>query len=134
MSREMKFFRSARIKSRQGFSLVEASLSVGVLGFGVLSLAPMLGVGLTSARQARDGSLSARIAENLTDEARAGTPLPATTYCDDEGVSCPAAGACYQIQATQTTLAGNCTRLAIQVTPLAARSRPLDYVAVLPPP
>jgi Tfp pilus assembly protein PilV len=130
----MKFFRSPRLRNCQGFSLVEASLSVGVLGFGVLSLAPMLGVGLTSARVARDSRISAQIAENLSDEARAGTLTTGTTYCDDQGVSCAAAGACYRIQSTQAALAGSCTRLTIQVTPIAARSRPLDYVAVLPPP
>jgi uncharacterized protein (TIGR02598 family) len=130
----MKFFRPARIKNDRGFSLVEASLSVGVLGFGVLSLAPMLGVGLTGARQARDSRISAQIAETLSDEARDGTLTAGTTYCDDQGVSCPAAVACYQIQTTQDALAGSCTRLTIQVTPIAARSRPLDYVAVLPPP
>jgi Tfp pilus assembly protein PilV len=130
----MKFFRLARIKNRLGFSLVEVSLSLGVLSFGFLSLAPMLGLGLTSARHGRDSRISAQIAETLTDEARQGTATAGIAYYDDTGTACPRAGACYQTQTALGTLAGNCTRLAIQVTPLATPNRPLDYAVVLPPP
>ena len=130
----MKFFRSARIKNGAGFSLVEVTLSVGVLGFGFISLAPLMGLGLTTARQARDGRISAQIAETLTDEARDGTLMPGSAFYNDEGVLSPAAGACYQVRTALNALAGNCTRLTIQVTPVATSNRPLDYAVVLPPP
>jgi uncharacterized protein (TIGR02598 family) len=130
----MKTFRSARTKkSCLGFSLVEASLSVGILGFGFISLAPLLSVGLTTARQARDGRISAQIAETFADQARDDTLTAGSTYCDDQGAACPATSACYQVQATLNTLAGNCTRLTVQVTPVATPNRPLDYAVVLPP-
>lgn len=130
----MKFFRSTRIKSRRGFSLAEAALSIGVLSFGFLSLAPVLGLGLNSTRQARDNGISAQIAETFSDQARAGTLIAGTAYCDDQGAACSRAGACYQTRTTLDAMAGNCTRLTIQVIPLANPNRPLDYAVVLPPP
>ena len=130
----MKSFRSPRIKSCLGFSLVEASLSVGILGFGFISLAPLLGVGLTTARQARDGRISAQVAETRADEARAGTLTSGSSYCDAQGVTCPSSSAVYRIQTTLATLAGNCTRLTVQITPVATPNRQLDYAVVLPPP
>jgi Tfp pilus assembly protein PilV len=130
----MKFFRSTYRKNRLGFSLVEAALSVGVLSFGFLSLGPILGLGLTSARQGRDSRISAQIAENLSDEARQGTSIAGTAYCDDTGAACPQAVARYRTQTTLSALAGNCTQLAVQVTPLATPNRPFHYAVVLPPP
>jgi uncharacterized protein (TIGR02598 family) len=130
----MKSFRSPRIKSCLGFSLVEASLSVGILGFGFISLAPLLGVGLTTARQARDGRISAQVAETLADEARAGTLTSGSSYCDAQGATCHSSSAVYRIQTTLATLAGNCSRLTVQVTPVATPNRQLDYAVVLPPP
>lgn len=129
----MKIFRSARTKSCLGFSLVEASLSVGILGFGFISLAPLLSVGLTTARQARDGRISAQIAETLADEARDGTLTAGTAYYDNQGAACTSTGACYQVQTTLAALVGNCTRLTVQVMPVATPARPLDYAVVLPP-
>jgi uncharacterized protein (TIGR02598 family) len=128
------FFRIAPRKSRAGFSLVEASLSVGILGFSVLSLAPLLGLGLSAARQARDGQMSAQIARDLAAEARAGTLTAGSGYCDGEGNACGTTGASFQTQATETPLAGNCARLIIQVTPVDAPDRPTSYAVVLPPP
>ena len=55
-------------------------------------------------------------------------------YFNDQGVSCAAAGACYQVQTALNPVAGNCTRLTIQVTPVATPNRQLDYAVVLPPP
>jgi Tfp pilus assembly protein PilV len=129
----MKHFRSARIKSRLGFSLVEAALSVGVLSFGFLSLAPVLGLGLSSAHQARDNRISAQIAQGFADQAREGTLTAGTAYCDNEGAACPQAGAAYQVQTTLGAMAGGCTRLTVQVAPVATPNRPFDYAVVLPP-
>jgi uncharacterized protein (TIGR02598 family) len=129
----MNVFRLARIKGRQGFSLVEAAFSLGILSFGFLSLAPLVGLGLTTARQARDGQLAAQIATTLAEQAREGTLTSGSGYCDDQGVTCASTNACYQTQTTETILAGSCTRLTIQITPIGNPNRPQDYAVVLPP-
>ncbi len=129
----MKDFRTAPRKSRLGFSLVEASMSLGILSMGLLSLTPLLGLGLTSARQSRDGETCAQIARDLEAEAREGTLATGSGYCDQEGNACPSAQARFATQTATTTLAGNCTRVTIQVTPLGAPNRPSSYAVVLPP-
>jgi Tfp pilus assembly protein PilV len=129
----MKVFRPAQIRRCQGFSLAEAAFSLGVLSFGFLSLAPLLGLGLTSARQARDGQLAAQIATTLAEQAREGTLTGGSGYCDNQGAACSSTNACYQTQTTETILAGNCTRLTIQVTPVGNPNRSQDYAVVLPP-
>jgi type II secretory pathway pseudopilin PulG len=129
----MNVFRSARIRRCQGFSLVEAAFSIGVLSFGFLSLAPLVGLGLASARQARDGQLTAQIATTLVQQAREGTLTTGSGYCDDQGATCASTSACYQTLTTETILAGNCTRLTIQVTPVGNPTRSQDYAVILPP-
>jgi uncharacterized protein (TIGR02598 family) len=129
----MKIFRPARIKSRQGFSLVEAALSLGILSFGFLSIAPLVGLGLTSERQARDGQLTAQIAQTLAEQAREGMLTTGSGYCDDQGAICTSSTACYKTQTTETILAGNCIRLTIQVTPIGNPNRLQEYAVVLPP-
>jgi type II secretory pathway pseudopilin PulG len=125
--------RTAPRQGRLGFSLVEASVSIGVLSFGFLALAPLLGLGLNSARQSRDSQMAAQIARDLAAEAREGTLTVGGGYCDSVGAPCPEPGACFLTQSTETALAGNCTRLTIVVTPVDAPSRPLSYAVVLPP-
>jgi uncharacterized protein (TIGR02598 family) len=129
----MKVFRPARIKAIQGFSLVEAAFSLGVLSFGFLSLAPLVGLGLTSARQTRDSQLSAQIATTLAEQAREGTLTNGVGYTDNQGAACGSSTACYQTQTTESIVAGNCTRLAIQVAPVGNPSRVQAYAVVLPP-
>jgi len=129
----MKVFRTASRKNRLGFSLVEASISIGALSVGILSLAPLLGLGLASARQARDGEMAAQIARNLAAEAREATLVPGGGYCDDEGNACAPTQARFATQTTETALAGNCTRLTIRVTPVDAPNRGSSYAVVLPP-
>jgi uncharacterized protein (TIGR02598 family) len=130
----MKDFRIAPRKRRRGFSLVEASVSIGVLSLGFLSLAPLLGMGIASARQSRDGQLGAQIARDLAVEGREGTLAVGSGYCDGEGNACASTDARFATQTTETTLAGNCTRLTIRVTPMNAPTRPSSYAVVLPPP
>jgi Tfp pilus assembly protein PilV len=129
----MKFFRLARIRRSQGFSLVEAAFSLGVLSFGFLSLTPLVGLGLTSSRQARNGQLTAQIAMNFAEQAREGMLTAGSGYCDNQGAACASTTACYRTQTTETTLAGNCTRLTIQVMPIGNPTRAQDYAVVLPP-
>jgi Tfp pilus assembly protein PilV len=129
---EMKHFRSSRRKSRLGFSLIEAAFSVGILGFGFLSLAPVLGLGLDSARAARDRQIGAQIAETLADAAREGALPAGPSSFDDRGGVCAPAGAQFEATTIETALPGNCTRVTIQVVPVDAPGRPLDYAVVLP--
>jgi uncharacterized protein (TIGR02598 family) len=129
----MKDFRTAPRKSRLGFSLVEASMSIGILSLGFLSLTPLLGLGLTSARQSRDGEVCAQIARNLAVEAREGTLATGSGYCDQEGNACASNAARFATQTTETTLAGNCMRVTIQVAPVNAPNRVSSYAVVLPP-
>jgi Tfp pilus assembly protein PilV len=114
----MKLFHPIRRKNRLAFSLAEASLAVGLLSFGFLSLIPMVGLGLNSARQARDNRAMAQIAETFTQKARQGTLTAGTSYLDNEENSC-----------ASTTL----TRLAVQVTPLAAPNRSQFYAVLFSP-
>jgi Tfp pilus assembly protein PilV len=129
----MKLFRTAPRKNRLGFSLVEASISIGVLSLGFLSLGPMLGLGLASARQVRDGEMAVQIARDLAAEAREATLAPGSGYCDSEGTPCAKSDARFITQTTKTALAGNCTRLTIRVTPVDAPNRSSSYAVVLPP-
>jgi uncharacterized protein (TIGR02598 family) len=129
----MKIFRPSRMKSCQGFSLVEAALSLGILSFGMLSLTPLVGLGLTSERQARDGQLTAQIAQTLTEQAREGTLTNGSGFCDNQGALCSSSTACYETQTTETMLAGNCMRVTIRITPIGNPNRPQDYAVVLPP-
>jgi uncharacterized protein (TIGR02598 family) len=134
----MKLFHPIRRKKRLGFSLAEAALSVGILSFGFLSLVPLVGLGLTSARQARDNRAMAQIAETFAQNARQGTLTGGVSYLDNQENSCARAGACYQVQAALTPNAtavagGTLTRLTVQVTPLATPSRSQFYAVLFSP-
>jgi len=129
----MKAFRTTPRKNRLGFSLAEACISIGVLSVGFLSLGPMLGLGLASARQARDGEMAAQIARDMAAEAREATLAPGSGYCDGEGATCAKSDARFITQTTETALAGNCMRLTIRVTPVDAPNRSSSYAVVLPP-
>jgi uncharacterized protein (TIGR02598 family) len=128
----MKSFRTASRKSRLGFSLVEGAFSLGILSFGFLSLAPVLGLGLDSARTARDRQVSAQIAETLEEQAREGALTTGSASFDSQAQPCAPAGAPFQVTTTETALPGNCTRVTIQVAPADSPGRPLDYAVVLP--
>lgn len=93
----------------------------------------MLGLGLSSSREARDSRISAQIAKVFSDQAREGTLTAGTIYYDAQGAACPRTGACYQVRTVLAPMADNCTRLTIQVAPIANPNRPLDYAVVLPP-
>jgi uncharacterized protein (TIGR02598 family) len=134
----MKLFHPIRRKNRLAFSLAEASLAVGLLSFGFLSLIPMVGLGLNSARQARDNRAMAQIAETFTQKARQGTLTAGTSYLDNEENSCASTAACYRVQVTLTPDApapgsATLTRLAVQVTPLAAPNRSQFYAVLFSP-
>ena len=82
---------------------------MGILSFGFLSLAPLLGLGITSAHQARDNRISAQIAESLSDQAREGMLTVGTAYCNNEGTPCAQNGASYMTRTTLDAIAGGCS-------------------------
>lgn len=118
---------------RGAFSLAEVTFSLGVLSFGLLSLAPMLALGLKASRQARDDRASAQIAETLIEEARQGTLPPGSVYFDDSGGSLPSSqAAAFAAQATSQTPAQSTalTQMTLKVTPIGAPDRMRTYAVV----
>ena len=59
----MNYFRTLpgeKVK-RGGFSLAESALSIGLISFGLLTLVPLLALGLKTSRLARDDRAGAEI-------------------------------------------------------------------------
>jgi uncharacterized protein (TIGR02598 family) len=137
---KMKFFRirSGKKKQAAGFSLVEATFSIGLLSFGFLTLAPLLALGLKTARLARDDRATAQIAQTLIEDARQGTLAPGTVYLDIQGTVLNSANsismAAYNAQSTSQPVAGSLTRMRLQITPLGAPDRVRTYAVVFPTP
>jgi uncharacterized protein (TIGR02598 family) len=129
---------SGEKKQRGGFSLVEATFSIGLLSFAFLTLAPLLTLGLKTARLARDNRAAAQIAQTLTEEARQGTLASGTVYLDIQGTALNSAQmAAYTAQSTSVTpYLGNAslTQTMLRVTPLGAPDRTRIYAVVYPTP
>jgi hypothetical protein len=120
-------------RGRKGFSLVESTLSFGIITCGIVTLAPMLEVGFKSARQTRDDITAPSIVRTLTEEARQGTLCAGTLCANDDGRTCaPSAGATYNVQATVESLPGSLSRLTLQVTPVGDPKRVRLYAVVYP--
>jgi uncharacterized protein (TIGR02598 family) len=138
----MKSFRIKAGEKRKtgGFSLAEATLSIGLFSFGFLSLAPLLVLGLKTARQARDDRGAAQIAQTLIEEAKQGTLASGTNYFDDQGGALNSANsariAAYSAQSTSQNAPARpfLTRLNLQITPLGAPDRKRIYAVVFPTP
>ena len=132
----MNFFciRSVGKKQRGGFSLVEATFSIGLLSFGFLSLAPLLALGLKTARLARDDRGTAQIAQTLIEDARQGTLAPGMVYLDIQGTALNSAqAAAYTAQSTYVTPyqgSASLTQMTLRVTPLGAPDRVRTYAVV----
>jgi type II secretory pathway pseudopilin PulG len=133
----MKFFLSTLAKQRRGgFSLVESAFSIGLISFGILTLVPLLAVGMKSSRYARSDRQEAQIAETLVEEAKQGTLTPGTTYLDVNGMPCTAAQAAFRAEPTPVSVggAGGLSRLSLKLTPLGAPDRARTYVVVFQAP
>jgi uncharacterized protein (TIGR02598 family) len=137
----MKLIRfRARRKRRHGFSLVEGVISIGVVSFGFLALAPLLVVGMNGAREARENRTTAQIAATLIEEARQGTPAARGLPFDAQGRSCTPAAAIYTVDETQQTIpdaagaATPLTRLTLRVAPLGLPGAARTYADVFPTP
>src|SRR5271170_7988111 len=112
-------FTSGRSKKQGGFSLVEATFSIGLLSFGFLAMAPLLAVGIKSARIARDDRASAQIAQTLIEEAKQAPLAIGPIYMDDQGNACSSAQASFSAT-TSTSTASFLSHVTIQVTPVGA--------------
>jgi uncharacterized protein (TIGR02598 family) len=126
------FFHRRKSRARGGFSLVEATFSIGLLSCGFLTLAPLLAVGMKTSRLARDDRATEQIAQTLVEEARQGTLPASPVYLDDQGTACPAAQAAYLVQTTTDSPTPALTRLALRVTPVGAPERARIYAVVFP--
>lgn len=119
-------------KKRGGFSLVECAFSIGIVSFGILTLAPLLALGMKTSRFARDDRATAQIAQTLIEKARQGTLAPGTAYLDFEGASCPSSQAAFTAQSTSTSVAGQITltQTTLRLTPLGAPDQARTYAVV----
>jgi Tfp pilus assembly protein PilV len=126
---------SGRKRNQQGgFSLVEATFSIGLLSFGILSLAPLLAFGIQTSGTARQDRISAQIASTLVEEAKQGTLGSGTVYFDFQGNNCSAAQAAFVAQTTSQTLVAPTSRLAIRVLPMGSSNRARTYAVVFQAP
>jgi uncharacterized protein (TIGR02598 family) len=130
------FFSNGGRRQRGGFSLVEATFSIGLMSFGFLTMAPLLSVGLKTARGARDDRATAQIAQTLVQEAEQGTLPAGAVYFDSGGANCGAAQAAYTAQSTTQLVAGSpaLTQVALRVVPLGAPERARTYAVVFQSP
>ena len=134
---EMKLFSAhpGRQRTRGGFSLVESTFSIGVMSFGLLSLVPLLGVGMKTSRSARDDRTNGQIAQTLVEEAKQGTLLNTqTVYFDETGASCNAVAAVYTAQASVQLFQAPLYRVTLLVTPVGAPDRVRKYAVVFQAP
>lgn len=67
---DSSFLRSQRLwpNKQQGFSLVEVTLAIGIISFGMLSVIGMIPVGLSTIRHAIDERIEAQIAQGMKAE------------------------------------------------------------------
>ena len=129
------FFRSRKGEGRGGFSLVEATLSLGLMSFGFLTLAPLLAIGLKTTRFVRDDRAGAQIAATLIEEAKQGTLAAGTAYLDLQGNS-PTTAPAFTAQTSFQSVPGSASlqRLTLRIVPLGAPDRARTYVVVFLPP
>ena len=118
--------------TRDGFNLVEASLAIGVMSFSFLTLGPLLGLGMKTARLARDDRASAQIARTVVEEAKQGTLGTGPVYLDDQGTATSPLHAAFVAQSVTQSAANSATQLTLRVTPVGAPNRARVYAVVLP--
>ena len=130
----------AKFRGRQGFSLVEAVLSIGIMSFGFLALVPLLALGLTGSRAAHQNRLTSQIAATYIEEAKQGNYAAGNLYLDASGASCPASQAAYVVQETVTPVndstgaPGLLNKLSLTVSPRLSSGSKQVYVELVPQP
>jgi type II secretory pathway pseudopilin PulG len=132
----MKLFRKryGADHRQRGFSLVEATLSIGFFSFAFLTLTPLLVLGLKSARMARDNRIAGQIAQTLVEEAKQGA-LPATPeYLDGQGSPCAVTAAIYTVTTRTVSQNSSLSQLLLKITPTGAPDRVRTYAILFSPP
>ncbi len=102
------------------------------MSFSFLTLAPLLGLGMKTARLARDDRASAQIARTLVEEAKQGTLGTSTAYLDDQGTPCSPVDAAFVVQPVTQATGNAASQLTLRVTPVGAPGRARVYAVVLP--
>jgi len=69
-----------KIASRTGFSLVEVTLAIGIVGFALLAILGLIPVGLKSGRDSIDATRTSLIAQNAINRMRAALSSNDPTY------------------------------------------------------
>jgi uncharacterized protein (TIGR02598 family) len=129
--------RAGEKRKRGGFSLAEATFSIGLFSFCFLSLVPLLALGLKTARLARNDRCSAQIAQTLIEEAKQGTLASGTVYLDSQGAllqSPQTAAFTAQSSSQATATSPALTQMTLRVTPLGAPDRARIYAVVFQTP
>jgi type II secretory pathway pseudopilin PulG len=136
----MKLFRfKFGRKRRGGFSLVEGVLSLGIMSFGFLALAPLLVLGVGSAHLAHVNRATAQIAATLVEQARQGTLGAGPVYFDSTVQPCAFNQAAYAVQPAEQSITGAggaapLIRLTLRITPIGVPGAARTYADVFPTP
>jgi uncharacterized protein (TIGR02598 family) len=132
----MKHFsaHAGRRRTRGGFSLVESTLSIGIISFGLLTLVPLLALGMKSSRFARDDRTTGQIAQTLVQQAEQGTLGAAPLYYDETGAASSVSGAAFTAQAAIQPYATSLSQVTLRITPIGAPERARTYAVVFPSP
>ena len=125
-------FHRGRCSARGGFNLVEVSFTIGVLSLAIVTLGPLLGMGLKTSCSARDDRMSAQIARAFTEEAKQGTLGTTTAYLDYRGVACSPLSAAFVVQPVTHSAGSVGSQLALRITPVGDPGRARVYAVVLP--
>ena len=115
--------------------MVEATISLGLMSFGLLTLVPLLAVGLKAARVAKNDQDSAQIVQTLVEKAKQGTLASGSTPFDEQGNACVASQAAFTAAASIAPVTGNTsvTRLTLVIKPRGAPDHARTYVVVFAP-
>ena len=100
------------------------------MSFGLLTLVPMLSLGMKSSRFARDDRTTGQIAQTLVEQAKQGTLGTGLMYYDETGALCNAAQAVYTAQPALAPFASSLSEVTLRVTPLSAPDRARTYAVV----
>ena len=91
---DLPFIRFKPMKNKNAFSLVEVTLALGIISFGLVAVMGLMPVGLTTMRQAMDASIEEQIVQKIAGEVLL-TPFSQLSdsiigksyYFDDQGIA-----------------------------------------------
>lgn len=124
------FWKRCFAGSRSGHSLVEVTLALGIISSGLLTLIPLMTIGMEQTRQAQDNRMAAQIAQSFVEEARQGVLNAGTYYLDNQGESCSNAQAVYRVVAKNSVTSSGAMLLNLQIIPVGSPQSALSYAAL----